>query len=361
MSVEETGHHQFRHRADELLRRAIGYDVSTWASVDPSTHLFTSCDLYSSFGEPPDLEKELFALEFANEDPLTYTKIIDSDRIASRLRAEVDDPNTVERFRRLLAPAGAWDEMRVIIRDRTGVWGALTLTRAEWWDPFDQASEETIAEVAPALAAMFRHAFLVSALGEGDRAPGAFTVDSGLKFVATSEPAERWLDTLTRDQLRATLASLIPHLEVESIVRATVVGSDGPVTFHAFQRKGADDQFEVIIEQPRPAELAEVIMAAYGLTPREAQVTREVARGLTTRAISNTPRDLRVYGSGPPQVGVRQGRGGYSGGAPRCHLQHSLPAATGGRCPSRSLRLLLELKSHVRHHQRAADDQVDHK
>lgn len=288
MSVEETDHHHFRHRADELLRRAIGYDVSTWASVDPSTHLFTSCDLYSSFGDPPDLERELFALEFANEDPLTFTKIIDSGRTATRLRAEVDDPTTVERFRRLLAPAGAWDEMRVILRDRTGVWGALTLTRAEWWEPFDQAAEETIAEVAPALAAMFRHAFLVAAIGHGERPPGAFTVDGDLKFVATSEPAERWLDTLTQNQMRGVLASLASSLAGQSIARATVVGSEGPLTLHAFPRKGADNEIEIIVEQPRPAELAEVIMAAHGLTAREAQVTREVARGVTTRAIANS-------------------------------------------------------------------------
>lgn len=288
MAVEAADHHEFRARADRALRRAIGYDIAAWASVDPSTHLHTSCDVFASFGElPKEMEQQLFAIEFADEDPLTYTKMIRAGRTVGRLRAEVDEPESVRRFREVLAPVGASDEMRVVLRDSTGVWGALALGRAEWWEPFDRRAADVIEAVAPTLAAAFRHAFLVAGLGAGDRPPGAFTVSPDGEFLATSEPAERWIDTLTGDQLRGTLGSLLASLDHRPVARATVVGSDGPVTLHAFPRKGADGEVEVVIEHPRPAELAEVIMAAHGLTPREAQVTRLVMQGLTTRAMSN--------------------------------------------------------------------------
>lgn len=282
-------HHDFRAQADRLLRRTIGYDVASWASLDPSTHLFTSCDVIAGFGSPPHepgFERELFALEFADHDPLTYSKIIASDRRAVRLRAEVAEPEAVERYRRLLAPAGASDEMRVVLRDGTGVWGALTLYRAEWWEPFEESSEQLMEGLSSHLAASFRHAFLLASLGVGKRPPGTITLSPSGEIATTSEPAERWLDTLHGEQVRGTLSGLAARLSGETIARATVVGSEGPVTFHAFPRKGSDDQLDVVVEQPRPAELAEVIMAAHGLSPREAEVTRLVMQGLTTRAMA---------------------------------------------------------------------------
>lgn len=283
-------HHAFREQADPLLRQAVGYDLASWASLDPSTHLFTSCDVIDDSGSPahaPGFEQDLFSLEFADRDPLTYSKIMASDRNAARLRAEVAAPEAVERYRRLLAPAGASDEMRVILEDRTGVWGALTLYRTERWEPFDEQSERMMESLSSHLAASFRHAFLLASVGVGRRPPGTLTLTTSGEVAATSEPAERWLDTLRDEQIRATLAGLVARVRDETIARATVVGSEGPVTFHGFPRKGSDHQVEVVVEQPRPAELAEVIMAAHGLSPREAQVTRLVMQGLTTRAMAD--------------------------------------------------------------------------
>jgi DNA-binding CsgD family transcriptional regulator len=44
----------------------------------------------------------------------------------------------------------------------------------------------------------------------------------------------------------------------------------------------------VIIEPARPAELAELIVLAYGLTPRERAVTRLVIQGRSTTEIAST-------------------------------------------------------------------------
>jgi DNA-binding NarL/FixJ family response regulator len=46
------------------------------------------------------------------------------------------------------------------------------------------------------------------------------------------------------------------------------------------------DAVAVIIEEPSPAELAPVLMLAYGLTRQEQTVTRLVCRGLSTREIA---------------------------------------------------------------------------
>ena len=291
LAVAAGDHHEFRRHADPVLRKAVGYDIAAWASMDPATHLFTSCDIISDFGEAPheiSAERELFAYEFADVDPLTYTKIIRSGRNVARLRAQVDDPMTVGRYRSVLAPGGAHDEMRVVLSDPTGVWGTVTLYRAEWWEPFGREAERTMSALAPALAAVFRHAFLIAGVAWGDRPPGALTLSKTGVLEATSEPAERWLDTVRPEDLKALFATLIGGLEHDPLVRATVTGAEGPITFHSFLRKGDADLVDVVVEQPRPAELAEIIMAAHGLTPREAEVTRCVMQGMTTRLIANT-------------------------------------------------------------------------
>jgi DNA-binding NarL/FixJ family response regulator len=49
---------------------------------------------------------------------------------------------------------------------------------------------------------------------------------------------------------------------------------------------GVEDTVAVIVEEAAPAEIAPVIMAAYGLTAREQTISRLVCQGLSTRHIS---------------------------------------------------------------------------
>jgi DNA-binding CsgD family transcriptional regulator len=55
----------------------------------------------------------------------------------------------------------------------------------------------------------------------------------------------------------------------------------------------------VIIEEPSPAEIAPVLMMAYGLTKQEQTVSRLVCRGLSTREIADglhiTPNTLQDH------------------------------------------------------------------
>lgn len=291
LAVETTDHHAFREAADPLLREAIGYDVAAWASIDPATLLFTSCDVLTPAGpggNSPEREEALFASEFKGEDPLTFTKILQAGRTVTRLRAEVPDISTVERYRNLMEPVGVVDEMRVMATDRWGVWGAIILYRSQRWDAFDPGSQAKAESVAEKLAAAFRHAFLRSAIGAETipRPPGSLTLDQSGGLAATSGPAERWLDTLSSSQVSGALRALRHGVEEEGTTRILVSGQDGPVMFHAHRRKGGNEEVSVIVECPRPVEIADVIMSAHGLTPREAAVTRELCRGRTNRQIS---------------------------------------------------------------------------
>ena len=92
---------------------------------------------------------------------------------------------------------------------------------------------------------------------------------------------------------------------------------------------GSGGQIAVILEEARPAEIAPLIVDAYGLTKREGEITKLVLRGLSTAEVSgelhitNTVRDhqghLRQGGSAQPQRTRRSG------------LRPALPAAHGDR------------------------------
>lgn len=50
--------------------------------------------------------------------------------------------------------------------------------------------------------------------------------------------------------------------------------------------KGRDDEYAFVVERPRPATLARVIMHAHGLTEREQQIAVAVLHGATSRHIA---------------------------------------------------------------------------
>lgn len=120
-----------------------------------------------------------------------------------------------------------------------------------------------------------------------ERPPGVLTLGESGDIVETSETAERWLDTLPAEQILSILVALWARTRNSPLAQATVVGSHGPITFHCYPLKGSMDETAVVVERSGPAALAEVIIAAHGLTPRETDVTRRVMHGLSTRLIAS--------------------------------------------------------------------------
>jgi len=76
---------------------------------------------------------------------------------------------------------------------------------------------------------------------------------------------------------------------------------------------GTEGQIAVIFEEARPAEIAPLIVDAYGLTKREGEITRLVLRGLSTAQVSEelhiTPNTVRDHFKAIfDKVGVRSRR-----------------------------------------------------
>ncbi len=291
LATDADDHHHLRLLADGVLREAIGYDVAAWASIDPATHLFTSCDVLAG-GEclphDPDRELALFELEFAGIGPNCYLELLDRPSHLAALRATVDDLAEVPRFTQLFEPLGMVDEVRLLLVDGTHTWGALTLYRsAGVFTPDDLA---LLAPIGPPLARTLRRTFLAAAVARPesvDDPPGFLVLGVDGRVEITSEAAEAWLMRVDEADVAGTLASLAARVRSQPTAHATVSGRDVLVAFHAAKLKGADDMTGVVVERPRPVELASVIVAAYALTRREADVTGAVLSGRSTRQIAD--------------------------------------------------------------------------
>jgi DNA-binding CsgD family transcriptional regulator len=276
------------------VRRAVPVDALWWATVDPTTLLFTQAYREEIPGEtgPYFVENE-----FLRDDVNKWTALA-RERGGARtlLQATGGDPARSARYRDIFEPLGLEDELRVVLRTRGVTWGLMCLHR-EKGTAFSSEEIAFAQRLAPHLSEGIRLGLLVQNLDAVDIAdsPGLILLASGHSVVGMNAAAGPWLDELTeqgRDSIpievhaiAGRLRSLDASDEVPQLRVRTRAGRWA--TLHAsWMPSQGPDVVAVIIEQASPNDTAPLVMAAYGLTDQERVVSGLVLRGLSTRAIS---------------------------------------------------------------------------
>jgi DNA-binding CsgD family transcriptional regulator len=265
----------------------LGLDVCIVSSVDPASGLLTSCEV---FGAPRSDERELrtFELEWFSDDPLKYDELANATCHAGSLR-QAGDVTRVKRFQQIMEPNGGHDEIRLAcVADGTW-WATVTGYRFTGAPAFNNEEVKKAAGLSEVIARGFRQSFLHTAAeqpGDLDRPPGAFSIDRDGSFVTTTAIAESWLDTVPPERLSTLTIALAVRVIGDGQATMMVTGKEGPLSFHASPLKGSDEHISVIVEYPRPIQLTSLITDAYGLTPRERDVTELVLLGLVTKQIA---------------------------------------------------------------------------
>lgn len=279
--------------AASVLMPALGSGFAALSTVDPADLLGTSCHLFDAAQHSVPIgeaelarERRLFELEWIDTDPNTFGALRRQGRIAAALRADVADPNTVTRFRELLAPLGARDELRVRLVHGDETWGTMILYELD--GAFPAGAAATAARCAPVIGAALRRTLLaVAADATGvDGPPGTVVLDADDQPVVSSPAAEELLWSLDPAHARTALVAVAAQARVTGIATSTVVGTNGVIGLHAGPAKGLDGGVAVVVERPRPAALAPLILRAFGFTDRERQVAEGVLQGLTRRTIA---------------------------------------------------------------------------
>src|SRR3989304_6733185 len=84
LAAEPRDANAFRCQANDLVKKAVGWDFAVWSTVDPPTVLPTNCMMFDVQPDPR-IEALLFKLEFAGEDVNLLADLARANRPAHSL------------------------------------------------------------------------------------------------------------------------------------------------------------------------------------------------------------------------------------------------------------------------------------
>jgi DNA-binding CsgD family transcriptional regulator len=286
------------------LRAAIPIDAFFWATADPATLLFTG----SVVEEIPERVTPLFLTnEFLQDDVNKFVQLARRrDPVDSLFRATAGEPERSPRYRDILAPVGLGDELRAALVDGGSCWGFVCLHRERSGPGFNADEAALLRRLTTPLARGLRTALLLDNATEalGPDEPGLLILADDLSVAAMTPAAERWLAEIEDWPKRNELPHAIPTLErrLRALEREGDIApavlprvrirtrSGRWLTLHASRLRGAAaerlDQTAIVLEPAQPSQTASLVLQAYGLTEREAQVAHLVLGGLSTEDIA---------------------------------------------------------------------------
>lgn len=291
----------FRTEALRSLRSSVPNEAAFFASVDPTTLLFTS-----ALAEPPlaAVTAQFLDNEYGRDDVNKFALLAGSaDKVGSLDRATHGDRTASARYREVLAPLGLGDEMRVALVAGGLCWGVLCLHRSAAANGFDATDVAFVRRVAPHLARGLRRSVLLppaAAAAPAADNPGIIILDADLAIVSLNPAAEALLaDIVDADwpahldlpvTIFAAAAAQLAADPGHEIATPTVTrlrsGGGGWVTVHSSPlRGGPSRQVAVVLGSAGTSHVSSLVLAAHGLTAAQSRVVALVLQGRSTPSI----------------------------------------------------------------------------
>lgn len=288
------------------LRSVVPFDGSAWFATDPSTELATNPVRIENVR--PGHCVSYWEREYSEPDAMLFRDLARSRTSADSLfHATENRPERSARYREFLAPQGYGDEVRAVFQVSGTTWGVVDLFREAGRSAFTAREVETIAAVGSVIATALRSFATFTApgtLGAAVDGPGTALVEADGSFSSLDDQADRWLRELAGPDWSAKEPPPL-MVAVQAVVaraKAVSTGRDrGAATarlrattgrwlqVHASCLRTPDGQpglTAVVIEPAKSVQIAPIIVEAYGLTPREREITQALARGLSNAEIA---------------------------------------------------------------------------
>jgi DNA-binding CsgD family transcriptional regulator len=289
----------FFDEAAARLKRAVAFDGACWHTLDPGSDLITQHRLQ----DLPDRFPVLANNEYAVEDVNKFDHLARAPRKAATMHdATGGDPGRSPRFRDLLTPAGLGAELRSAFVADGATWGALILVRKAGRPEFGERDVELLARASALFARAVRRGLVAEACATpapSHDAPGVIELDPDGNLLRASSSAEPLLAELAGSTAEAGLRAPAIHA-IASATRAAVAATDTPgeaalpsavvrtpagtwlVLHGALHGDVRSRDVAIFIQRAHPTLVAPLLLRAYGLTPREQEVTQLMLRGATT-------------------------------------------------------------------------------
>ena len=286
--------------ADQLLGRAIDFDRSCWHTVDPGTVLLTG-----SVNRAVACSGSWLAeYEYVVEDVNKWSFLARSGQLAGATSQATHGDLTRSARHRSRLGVGIGDELRGSMVDPDGYWAAVGLLRDEGRAWFSDEDVALLARLSAMIAAGARRA-LVSTIATEAMAdtvgPGVVTFDADGNVESLTPAAVQWIGLMTENPppdtpgeskvvqaVAARARNATDGDPLEAAARARLRAADGTwLLLYGSPLSGGEGRTVVVIQQASPSEVAPLVALAYGLTPREVDVTRMCIAGLATKEIAD--------------------------------------------------------------------------
>lgn len=298
----------FLAEAVSSLERAVPWVAACISTLDPGTTLMTSARKYGHLRQVNSHDQEFSVREYSTVEPTTFTELARSEVPAAAVRlmngGTVDASQRMAEF--MVPNFGFGDEARMIFREGEQAWGSLSLFRGSDDEAFDSADVDLLASLSTMFARGVRSGILTRLATSGSQdspaGPCVLIVGSQDEILQVSPGALERLQGLNDGEAAgdpltpvAALVGAARHYGAgRSPVqpRSRVRAADGQwLVLHAAPLSTAGDrrgEVVVTIEEARPPEIVDLVVAAFGLTQRERDVTRLVLQGADTKEIAGT-------------------------------------------------------------------------
>jgi DNA-binding CsgD family transcriptional regulator len=255
-------------------------------------------------GIPEEATPSFIANEFLQRDVNKWTDLAAGPSTNALFAATRGEPHTSPRYHEILEPLAWGDELRAALSDDGACWGFMCLHRDKARPAFSADDVAFLHRLTPHLAAGLRTALLVANTESGltSDGPGLLVLADDFSVTATTPAGERWLAELadwpSRSELPQAVYGVAARLRALEQQEAYEPGlmprvrirtrSGHWLLLHASRLAGPAAQHEtaVIMELAPAGEVAPLVLKAYDLTPREAEVAQLVLRGLATDEVA---------------------------------------------------------------------------
>ena len=293
----------FSASALEALNRAVPFSAACFATADPATGLVTSTVKTALLDEHDD---EWAHFEYVVPDPTAFVDVSRRPGRVVGLRSETGGRTELSpRFTDFIQRHWDFgDEMRAALSVDGRTWGFIALFR-ERGRGFSPTEQEFLSGIGSSLATGLRGGLLAAAAGPAVAVdgPAVLVIDrqgeiASASVGAAAQVTELGGGPLGESPLPLALLSLVgaarrivadgrpstPRVRLRARSGTWVVAHASPL----LSRDGSVGDVVLTIEEARPPEIVPIVVAAFGLTPREQSVVQLVLQGADTSAIAAT-------------------------------------------------------------------------
>ncbi|UOQ91106.1 LuxR C-terminal-related transcriptional regulator [Agromyces endophyticus] len=284
------------HRAVlDVVARSVPFEQACWSAVDPDTLMMTSITNWPPWPVPLEFSVAFAESELTGAEPNSFANLATRDAPTARLSdAPHRDVVRSVRLNDLLRPQGLEHELRAAFTVDGATWAVGGVFREPGAD-FSDREVEFLGSIVTAVAAATR-VTMRSGGRAGVRAAGPVIILCGPdgEFHAATAAGAEWLAAL--DDAEPGRFDLVLHA-VAAGARRSRAGTvrlrmrdvnDDWVVVQASRLISDDDPQRIVITVDPAAlhDLVDLLLSAYGVSPRERDVCLDLVSGSSTAQIA---------------------------------------------------------------------------